>query len=652
MKKTVHVLKYFLFVMTLSVVCFTGNLFGEGLVDFKAAREGDAEAQYQLGKLYMTGKGKENAGLVSQPNKTKTISMGKQPKRAIKEWSLCAEQAYAPCQNALGIIYYFGSGKESLDRNIIDTAKGLALILSAVKQGDEKAIQNLTKIEELEEKKRKKEENRIATKKAMEEEIRINEEKRIVEEKRMAEKKIADAKADEKRMAEKKIADAKVAEIKKIADAKAAEVKKVTDAKASEEKKVADAKAAEVKKVADAKAAEDQRIAETKAAESKNTPEKIKKNLMKLRMTKDCKDCGFAGSVIKLEKAGTYQLSKTDLTGTQIVSTIQRTIRSGKEGVSVQIEKDVRVGYKDVAATIEGNRLSKINLSKQKFKSFSVAPNTLYTGPCLRSNGNIDGLCKRQVQTINKNRIDMTEANFEKTAIDVVNLSHVDLGRSNFHGSTFGDLKIAETLGTEANFSNVTILNVLHLKSSTFKGANFSGLSQPCDKSNHSTRTKPAKGCPYERLTYTRSQTEKDYCLTNLRDLLTRTQGSVFVLENNTEIIEECTNNPRTTTIEFYYSDLSDSNFSSADLAGANFANATMIGVDLSKANVSGANFEGADLTGADLRGTDISGALFDGANLSKVEFSEKQLEGVNLDKAIQCKTKMPWGEETNDLCK
>ena len=62
--------------------------------------------------------------------------------------------------------------------------------------------------------------------------------------------------------------------------------------------------------------------------------------------------------------------------------------------------------------------------------------------------------------------------------------------------------------------------------------------------------------------------------------------------------------------------------------------------------DLSSANLEGADLRNADLGRANLEGANLKGANLKST-----RLKNTKLDRAIFCKTQMPWGE-INDDCK
>ena len=59
------------------------------------AEKGDADAQFNLGKIYYDGKGVE-----------------KSYEQAVYWWAKAAEQGYAKAQNNLGVCYYWGEGVE------------------------------------------------------------------------------------------------------------------------------------------------------------------------------------------------------------------------------------------------------------------------------------------------------------------------------------------------------------------------------------------------------------------------------------------------------------------------------------------------------------------------------------------------------------
>jgi uncharacterized protein YjbI with pentapeptide repeats len=116
--------------------------------------------------------------------------------------------------------------------------------------------------------------------------------------------------------------------------------------------------------------------------------------------------------------------------------------------------------------------------------------------------------------------------------------------------------------------------------------------------------------------------------------------------------------------------DLSDANLSGADLSGADLSSANLTGARLVEANLTGANLTGANLTGAKLVGAsldyaDLRGADLSLADLSCVDLSEGMedpgldpsvflmtttLRNANLDGVKYFKTKMPWGEVSDEL--
>ena len=94
------------------------------------------------------------------------------------------------------------------------------------------------------------------------------------------------------------------------------------------------------------------------------------------------------------------------------------------------------------------------------------------------------------------------------------------------------------------------------------------------------------------------------------------------------------------TSCSLINADLSGADLSRADLSGADLSNA-----DLSKADLSRAVLSRADLSGAVLSRADLSNADLSKADLSRADLSEAAyMKGINLDGAILCETKLPWG--------
>ena len=85
--------------------------------------------------------------------------------------------------------------------------------------------------------------------------------------------------------------------------------------------------------------------------------------------------------------------------------------------------------------------------------------------------------------------------------------------------------------------------------------------------------------------------------------------------------------------------DLRKANLSRADLQGAYLLLANLRKADLREAQLSGAFLQGADLTGARLGGADLTDA--DLTNAIGIE--------SDIDKAILCRTRLPWGNIDRD---
>ena len=93
----------------------------------KAAEEGDADSQYNLGWMYKNGRGVE-----------------KDDKKAVKWVRKAAEQGIADAEYNLGVSYAEGSGIEQDDK---EAAKWYR---KAAEQGDERAKAALKKLSEQE----------------------------------------------------------------------------------------------------------------------------------------------------------------------------------------------------------------------------------------------------------------------------------------------------------------------------------------------------------------------------------------------------------------------------------------------------------------------------------------------------------------------
>lgn len=92
----------------------------------KAAEQGDAKGQYQLGQMYTEGK----AGL-------------KESEKEASTWyEKSANQGYAPAQYYLAILYL--TGIDGIDK---DPDKAIDLLIKASAQGDREAMQLLSKIQ-------------------------------------------------------------------------------------------------------------------------------------------------------------------------------------------------------------------------------------------------------------------------------------------------------------------------------------------------------------------------------------------------------------------------------------------------------------------------------------------------------------------------
>ena len=100
-------------------------------------------------------------------------------------------------------------------------------------------------------------------------------------------------------------------------------------------------------------------------------------------------------------------------------------------------------------------------------------------------------------------------------------------------------------------------------------------------------------------------------------------------------------------------------NLSRADLRGARLINADLRKANLSRADLQGAYLLLANLRKADLREAQLSGAFLQGADLTGARLGSADLTDVDLtnaigiesdiDKAILCRTRLPWGDIDRD---
>jgi len=100
-------------------------------------------------------------------------------------------------------------------------------------------------------------------------------------------------------------------------------------------------------------------------------------------------------------------------------------------------------------------------------------------------------------------------------------------------------------------------------------------------------------------------------------------------------------------------------NLSRADLRGARLINADLRKANLSRADLQGAYLLLANLRKADLREAQLSGAFLQGADLTGARFGSADLTDTDLtnaiviesdiDKAILCRTRLPWGDIDRD---
>jgi len=85
------------------LLLFTTSVWGQNLEKIRLlAKQGDAEAQYQLGRMYHTGRFKLSAGTVQ--------SVTRNSVEAIRWYREAAEQGHDDAQFWLGVMYEYGNG--------------------------------------------------------------------------------------------------------------------------------------------------------------------------------------------------------------------------------------------------------------------------------------------------------------------------------------------------------------------------------------------------------------------------------------------------------------------------------------------------------------------------------------------------------------
>jgi hypothetical protein len=111
------------FIVSLAAFCFSLSLWSQTASDFEAeAKQGNAEAQLQLGNCYVAGRG-----------------VNKDYKQAAYWLNKAAEQDVANAQFLIGLFYTLGYGVE------IDYTKALYWLKKAAVQGHDGAQENLDK---------------------------------------------------------------------------------------------------------------------------------------------------------------------------------------------------------------------------------------------------------------------------------------------------------------------------------------------------------------------------------------------------------------------------------------------------------------------------------------------------------------------------
>ncbi len=126
-------MKKIVLAMTVLVAVLFGGNFEDGVAAYnsknykkaaeffqKAAEQGNASAQYNLGVMYDNGQG-----------------VKKDYKKAIELYKKAAEQGNASAQSNLGVMYYYGRGVKK------DKIKAYQLMMKAAKQGNVLAQSNL-----------------------------------------------------------------------------------------------------------------------------------------------------------------------------------------------------------------------------------------------------------------------------------------------------------------------------------------------------------------------------------------------------------------------------------------------------------------------------------------------------------------------------
>lgn len=115
----------------LGAMCFLAGLYKYAFKFFsESAKEGNADAYYQLGTMYYVGKG-----------------VKKNRKKAFVFYSKAAEKGHVFAQNMIGIMYYKGQGTKK------DTKQSFYWLSKSAKQGNKYAKSYLEKYKKMENKK-------------------------------------------------------------------------------------------------------------------------------------------------------------------------------------------------------------------------------------------------------------------------------------------------------------------------------------------------------------------------------------------------------------------------------------------------------------------------------------------------------------------
>lgn len=216
--------------------------------------------------------------------------------------------------------------------------------------------------------------------------------------------------------------------------------------------------------------------------------------------------------------------------------------------------------------------------------------------------------------------------------LDDIDLSGLDIERSDFSSSTFRNLKINNTNLIGTNFSSAKLQRT-QANGANLSGANFSKVDASGDFSYSNLSYANVSdsffqgnftGANLEKADFSNSKVSADLSGADLKDA--NFKGAYIYklagakLENtNLDGIQS----------RFGRFPGSQSNYSNTDLSGFDFT-----GSDFSETNFTGVIFKGSNLSHANLKGSNFQGVDFSSANLEEADFSSYRNHPTDLRKA------------------